>query len=393
MNISSRVSVASHQFLPDSIRTRLGIANNLRRLARDTYSLCLVLNNRQDVMLIAGRVDINQDPLVPSRLLLQGEAGEVAARVKRLVRDAESSGEFVDRRGPQRTFATTQQLRIPLVIPAEPVNRMSVTDFKSYMMCPYRFYLERKLWLGSIYGPHHQLDPGQFGNLLHEVLDRFGKSEIRDSATTASIQEFFNDTLDEVAAKFYGTNPLPAARIQFEQARKRLNVFAAVQAAWRQEGWCIVESELGTLEYDYDLGGEPFFVRGRIDRVDVNEKTGVVAIIDYKSSEKGDPPAKTHRNKRGEWIDLQLPLYRWLIQETRYSGRDEYLLGYMPLPRNEDRCNFETGRMVGQRVGRSGCEGRCHHGRGSPGRVLAAQSPISIRSLFGSFPHCPTRCV
>ena len=49
---------------------------------------------------------------------------------------------------------------------------------------------------------------------------------------------------------------------------------------------------------------------GRIDRIDRNERTGELAVLDYKSSDSAKTPEQIHRQGRTsekEWIDLQLP--------------------------------------------------------------------------------------
>ena len=73
--------------------------------------------------------------------------------------------------------------------------------------------------------------------------------------------------------------------------------------------------------------GEPFLVRGRIDRVDRHSKTGELAVFDYKTGDAGTPPDKAHR-KNGQWIDLQLPLYRHLIAARDYYSGGPIQLGY-----------------------------------------------------------------
>ena len=71
-------------------------------------------------------------------------------------------------------------------------------------------------------------------------------------------------------------------------------------------------------------------IRGRIDRIDRHERTGEWAIFDYKTSDGGASPDKTHRCA-GEWIDLQLPLYRRL---SRAMCGDSPRLGFILLPKD-----------------------------------------------------------
>jgi hypothetical protein len=101
--------------------------------------------------------------------------------------------------------------------------------------------------------------------------------------------------------------------------------------------------ERGAAELIVD--GEPMGLRGRIDRIEYHPDLKEWAVLDYKTSEKGEPPEKTHRAGRGKdkrWIDLQLPLYRHLLPAVRNAGGqplvDEHRpaefvrMGYVLLP-------------------------------------------------------------
>ena len=60
------------------------------------------------------------------------------------------------------------------------------------------------------------------------------------------------------------------------------------------------------------MDGTSIGISGRIDRIDRHRESGVWALLDYKTSEVGKSPDAVHR-QRGEWVDLQLPLYRLLL--------------------------------------------------------------------------------
>src|SRR5690606_35854101 len=90
-------------------------------------------------------------------------------------------------------------------------------------------------------------------------------------------------------------------------------------------GWRIVKVEVEPPEpgVPFDVDGRPVLLRGRIDRIDRNERTGEWAVFDYKTSDTGQPPEKTHRRGRGKerrWVDLQLPLYRHLLPAIEDDG-------------------------------------------------------------------------
>ncbi len=70
--------------------------------------------------------------------------------------------------------------------------------------------------------------------------------------------------------------------------RARLKKFAGWQAGWVQAGWRIeyVEAEISRdREAEFDVDGVPILLRGRIDRIDVNQASGEIMVFDYKTSD------------------------------------------------------------------------------------------------------------
>ncbi len=126
--------------------------------------------------------------------------------------------------------------------------------------------------------------------------------------------------------------------MQIEQARLRLKGFADWQAKWASDGWEIrfAEESIKDQRAWLMVDGQPMYLNGRIDRIDVRERGGKleVTILDYKTSDSGASPEDKHRDKEGNWKDLQLPLYRHLIRAVEGVPSCENLgLGYIILPK------------------------------------------------------------
>ena len=103
---------------------------------------------------------------------------------------------------------------------ARPLDTLSVTSFRSYLACPYRFYLRHVLKLSVLDDEAEELGPDTFGTLIHDVLKDFGKSALRDSRDSGVIEEFLDRCLTErVHARFAGEQ-LPAITVQINQARR-----------------------------------------------------------------------------------------------------------------------------------------------------------------------------
>lgn len=360
-------SVNSDLFRPNALRRHLGVNDNLQRFARDAYALSVLLHSRKSVTIVAGRRDLRDEPMAPSRLLFAADPEEIARRVERFYGDAEKplviAGPFTATR-PKSAFtiprpAPPQSMREP-----GPLLRVGVTAFGDYLASPYRFYLRHILRLREDRIDVDELDAPAFGNLIHEVLKKFGHDVVRFATDEKEIRRFLEETLEQEAFRTYGDDPYVPIRVQVEQARLRLRAFAAWQADWARQGWTIAHSEVA-LDRDpvrFDVDGERAIgLVGRIDRIDRHDRDNRWMIFDYKTGESAAPPEKNHRAK-GEWFELQLPLYRHLARSLGVTG--EVGLGYITLPRDVSAIQAlvadwsgadlesadEVARAVGQKI-------------------------------------------
>ncbi len=338
----------SSLFLPNSIRRRLGLLDNQRRYARDAYATLLILKSRQRVRFIAGRRDDDGQPLLPSRLLMTGRADDIARRARRLFDDGDS---ILPQDHRTSVRPASQQLVIPLPpADAPPVNSMRVTDFRMYLMCPYRFYLTRVLGLERLSDSLDELDGARFGSLLHDVVENFGRSESRDSDDPETIEAVVLNCLERFALARYGRRPMPAVAIQLEQARLRLRAFAKWQATHRRAGYQIVDVEREKTRHEFELDGEPFEIRGQIDRIDINHQKRTIGVFDYKTGDVRKGPDEYHRNGRGEWVDLQLPLYEYLLKEFDLPADYDTEFGLILLARETDQIFLELADWSGEQL-------------------------------------------
>ncbi|HVS14808.1 MAG TPA: PD-(D/E)XK nuclease family protein [Thermoanaerobaculia bacterium] len=306
-------SIPADPFLPDGARRGLGLLDDRRRLARDLYLLTLATRSRRTVALVAGRRTAEGEPLAPSRLLLRRAPAELASEVTRFFEEEPRSGVTA----ALGSWGRVTGFDLPRPAPAPPIDGLPVTAFRDYLACPYRFYLRHVLGLEPVREPARELDAALFGRLAHDVLRRFAAGGERDEADEERIFAVLAAELEAVVRVRVGSAPLVAVRVQIAQLRRRLEVFARWQAAQAHAGWRIAAVErrlVGRLEVD----GEPFEVRGQLDRIDTH-RDGRWRILDFKTSDSPKKPEPAHRRgPRGDkrWIDLQLPLYRRLALDA-----------------------------------------------------------------------------
>ncbi len=339
-------SITSDVFLPNSLRARLGLLDNHRRYARDAYAVTALMHSRERITFIAGRSDADGNPMTPSRLWFAVDPEQLPGRVQwffgedRTVSKSADNAEADDAEAddgessliPMRSGrASGFTVPEPPVIPPAP-TQIVVTAFRDYLNCPYRYFLKHELRLRSVDDETRELTAAAFGSLIHEVLSDFGSSDYQHSTTSESIERFLLDRLQKLANQRFGRSRSATVAVQLQMAADRLQAFARVQAAMAAEGWRVHHTEQDLVYSDFaDVHGRRIALRGRVDRIDRHAETGEWRVLDYKTGEAATAPEKTHR-KSGEWIDLQLPLYRLLVRSEEIEG--EVRLGYVHLPGN-----------------------------------------------------------
>lgn len=331
-------------FLPDSVRGKLGLKSNDDRYAREIFLCCCLLESRGTKgRLIASLARTNPagEPTRPSRLLFRCGDEALAERAELIfAEDGTPSHQPAYELAWKLNPAKRQQL-----------TRLRVTDFKRYLGSPLEFYYQRVLAMEAVDAAKGELDPMDFGDLVHDVLDGFGKdTEIRDQTDAGRIETYTRSKLEQIFLGKFGRTKSAVLLVQKEMAAIRLADFSLAQAALRREGWRIEDSEFSLPEKGTEFKLGPFDLSARVDRIDIHPD-GRRRIIDYKTGRKKPdevyfvsykepfpfPEAQTDVTARGSsrcWADLQLPLYRMLAETKWPDCRME--VGYFLL--SEDRA-------------------------------------------------------
>ena len=340
-------------FLPDALRTRLGLRDDRLRAARDAYVLAALLAQRRSeegrVILVVGKTSSAGDPLRPSRLLFRCPETELVARAKKLFRETPPAG---------TASAFTVGFRLdPGLVPPDGLNQkrrreLSPTLFRDYLESPLQFYLKHVLDMEAQSDREREPDALAFGILVHAVLEQMAADPgLWACADADRLGRWMDGRLRELARARYGARPWLGVELAVHSAAQRLKAFAQKQVAWHADGWEIVEYE--------DKKGRHIVIdgvtiRGRIDRIDrrIEDGRAVYCVLDYKTTDSAKTPAEAHvgpsfgdnefleaarvpkelvangkNDKR--WSDLQLPLYREFVT-TACEG--EVRLGYINLP-------------------------------------------------------------
>ena len=333
--------------LLDSLREKLGLPCRASRFARDQFTLHSVWMSRREngrFALIAPRRTAEGTPARPSRLLLGAhEDRELAMRLLSLV--AETHGA-----PPPLHAAAGLQPPDPDPEKMRAFRTFRVTSFRTYLASPRLFYFQHVCRLKVQDDSADELDAGAFGSAIHSVLETFGERHVgvASKISAAEIERETTAALHDFMRRRYGRHPLPPVTAQVHSLEERLRFFAEEQAQLFAEGWEIAYVEKGgAVEVPFAVPGAPADVslKGRIDRVDRN-RDGRLRVIDYKTSSTARQPTIAHfSEQKGEWRDLQLPLYVKLLPALGLTGKipepgDELELVYFNLPPKRDEAHI-----------------------------------------------------
>ncbi len=326
---------ASDSWLPESARKTLSLSHESSIAARDTYLFNAMLERRKDngrVDIVVGKVSGKGDVLMPSRLLLLAKGAELARRVDLLFAE-------VRPREAGMSFRMEEQWKW---VPRGGLtkNRVSVTGLSKYLACPFRFYLSEMMRLQARQPERMEWNARDFGTIVHEVLEEWGRDEIvRNWTDEIELEEWLLNKMEEVVTERFGDHLPLGVGLQVESLKLRLGWFAERQAALREEGWEVIE-----VERNFELEIDGMIVRGQIDRVDRHPDTGRVRVLDYKTSAKAKNVVTEHLRKARKddghlaepvigpneqvWTNLQVPIYAKAV-EGEVGAADE--IGYFAI--------------------------------------------------------------
>lgn len=342
-------SIVGDAFLPEALREQLGLRTNAQRFARDAYLLEALCRRRAGSH---GRIDIlvpqagdDQTPLKPSRLLFQGSDDTLLKRTRQLFRETEDLGSTVE-------HTSAWQLTPPLDLPMP--TSISVSAIKSYLQCPFRFFLKHILKMRSVDVATRELTPAAFGNLCHDTLDHLKGHTLDHTTAPAALLKKLHAIAEQLLKQRYGNKLSFALRLQHEALMARIHAFCQHQIEDIQANGSI---HILNTEEPFEFPLNELTIKGRIDRID--QRADRLELIDYKTSNSPANPEKTHlavvakkappahlpkaaffehEGKTYRWTDLQLPLY---VLAKRDSAAERPAVAYFNLTQTLDKSGIE----------------------------------------------------
>ncbi len=232
-------------------------------------------------------------------------------------------------------------------------NRYSTSQLETYAKCPYKYFAERILKLEQLDEPVEEIEALEMGSILHNLLYEFyAKLKNKNIVLFNCSQEEFKyaeDLLFSLAIKkveeanfksplsFYEREKI----LGINNNRKSSILYEFLKAEReRKDGFVPSFLEVGfgfsdnfeIPESVRNLKAKDVAVRGKIDRIDINNEEKSFRVIDYKlgGRKPSDEDLRTG-------ISLQLPLYMFAAKELikaqlkkdyEPEGADIYSLRY-----------------------------------------------------------------
>ena len=346
-------SIRPTNFLNDTKRKILGLPDNAQRFARDCFYLYTILKDAPRSEFIVCRTDEKGAPLRASTLFFAGSE------------NLEQRAGILFSPPPVMPETSAEQNVVTLGIQPDLTHafgskddpeqiQLSVTGFKGLLNDNTLLdaFFSRSMGMTKNDYEATELDNLAFGTVCHAALEHF------DIHSCSSEEEAVNTlcaNFSRELTKKCGSTLPPAIRIQKEMFLRRIDHTARKLFAEKDH--------FDLLKQEWDLNGgkgilfHGILVKGKIDRIELSRDRRTLRLIDFKTSDKGDPPQATHckpigSSERFRFIDLQLPLYRMLLpldetfwQEVGLKPEDvSFQCGYFNIP----KAVTETGYSMWQ---------------------------------------------
>jgi RecB family exonuclease len=221
--------------------------------------------------------------------------------------------EPVPSEGAQRLSRGAQDDEIELAQPVDPEERGGVPGWQRHFSASaLNLYAEcERKWFYR-YACAAVEDPGSsasaYGTAFHSALEDFHEQFPRPNAEDESAMRHL--AREYVTWAFERQRDGFATRVEFE-----LQVRRAQRTAQRYVDWLLAQAAQAPFEVvgrevaaEIDLDGYAFV--GYIDRLDRDERTGEVGVVDYKTGSIAANAAE-YAEKVRRFRDFQLPFYYW----------------------------------------------------------------------------------
>ncbi len=250
----------------------------------------------------------------------------------------------------------------------------SVTQLETYAKCPFRFFLERILKVEILEEPKEEVERTEFGKILHKILFRFyvesSKKNLRLSNCSDEIFNRAKNLLFQIARDEINASKIFESGLSFHDKEKILGINGREEDSILYK---FLETERSDTDgfvpiyFEASFGAEKFseeltliskdpvklgnvLLRGKIDRIEINESEKLFNVVDYKTGGNASGLGKEIR----EGLSLQLPVYLYAANQflgEDYTGKEMiiYSLKYKKDDFGKNKINENSARKKASR--------------------------------------------
>lgn len=151
-----------------------------------------------------------------------------------------------------------------------------------------------------------------YGTAFHTALERFHTEYARGDAAPPALlwtklDAYVGEAFERIRNRF-------ATQVEFELQRRRARRTARRYLRWFLKRWEQRPFEVIGQETPAELEWDGYKFVGIIDRIDRDDATGNVTVIDYKTGNIA-LSATEYREKVARYVEFQLPFYYWARTE------------------------------------------------------------------------------
>ncbi len=208
----------------------------------------------------------------------------------------------------------------------------SISQLETYAKCPYKYFAERILFLQPLEEPSEEIEALEMGTILHNILYEFYKTLYDKKITLHEADDksfnYAEDLIFKIAERNISDANFNSPLTFYEKEKilglngdKKNSILYKFLINERDDAEGFIPEYFETGFGKISDGQNKYFtkedfkiddikVRGKIDRIDVQEDQNQFKVVDYKLSGR-----KPSAEELYEGISLQLPLYMLAAKE------------------------------------------------------------------------------
>jgi ATP-dependent helicase/nuclease subunit B len=224
-------------------------------------------------------------------------------------------------------------------------KQYSISQLETYAKCPFKFFIERILTVKPEMEPTEEIEAIEMGNLLHAVFFEFF-SYLRNNGIKLNScteekflqakKKLFEIARHEIAEmpyssplsfyekeKILGVNGEETNSILHKLLMYEKEISDGYEPKYFETPFGNVDKEKsdGTLKDISSVNMNGVKLKGKIDRIEINEKEKFLRVVDYKLSGK-----KPTKDELWQGISLQLPVYLAVAEQILFDTYNEKLI-------------------------------------------------------------------